>query len=166
MDNAEQLFVENESLVYYTIQRYFPSYIFDEDIRQIGRIALWYSCKHYNPSKGVFSSYCVRSIRRDIIKHFDYFKHCGRDTPVYSLDAPIDDENGKQTWINLVCGDTDVDFIDTEAIAAHLKPKHKKLLRSYLDGNNYEQTAKLLGVSCNSITTWTNEIKKIIKEYA
>lgn len=166
MTEIEKMVEENKNLVFYTIARYFPDYKTDEDVIQIGMIALWYACTRYDQNKGIFSSYCVRQIWREIGKHFNHFNRCGRDAHVYSLDSPIDDENGKQTWIDLACGDVDVDFIDTEAISKHLKPKHKKLIRSYLDGNNYEKTAKLLGVSCNSITKWTKEIKEIILKYA
>lgn len=166
MNDIEKMVEDNKNLVFYTIARYFPNYKTDEDVIQTGMIGLWYACQRYDPAKGVFSSYCIRQIKREIVKYFDYFNRCGRDTPVYSLDEPIDDENGKQTWLNFVCGDVDVDFIDTEAISKHLKPKHKKLIRSYLCGNNYEKTAKLLGVSCNSITTWIKEIKAIILKYA
>ena len=166
MKNAEKMLVENENLVFFTISRYFPSYIHDEDVRQIGRIALWKACEKYDPANGAaFSTYCTRAIQNEVKKYLQYFTRCGRNTPTISLDDSIKKDSPRDNY-QKIADKLDVDFIDTEAISRHLTPKHKKLLRIYLDGHNCQEAAKLFGVSCNSITKWKKEIKAIIAEYA
>ena len=40
MNDAMSLFDENQKLVYYTISKYYPAWTNDEDIVQVGMIAL------------------------------------------------------------------------------------------------------------------------------
>ena len=48
----EELYEENQSLVWFTLKKYFPSLKVDEDILQVCRIGLWQACAEYYPEKG------------------------------------------------------------------------------------------------------------------
>lgn len=55
-------FEENMNLVPFTVHRYFPHLVCDEDAFQEGYIVLWKACVGYVSSKGAFSTYAVRAI--------------------------------------------------------------------------------------------------------
>ena len=59
----EELYEENQSLVWFTLKKYFPSLKVDEDILQVCRIGLWQACAEYYPEKGAkFSTFAVKGI--------------------------------------------------------------------------------------------------------
>ena len=68
--NIDQMIADNEKLVMYTISRYFPTFLYDDDIRQLGYIGLWKACEKYDASLNTkFGSYAVKAIRGEIIKY-------------------------------------------------------------------------------------------------
>ena len=82
-NNVEKLFEENIRLVDYAIGMYTnakytknnPLYD-DEDLRQIGAMALFKAAKNFDESKGFrFSTYAVNAIRKDIYKTFEKQSH-------------------------------------------------------------------------------------------
>ena len=63
----EELYEENQSLVWFTLKKYFPSLKVDEDVLQVCRIGLWQACAEYYPEKGgIFMA--VRRYIRDCCK--------------------------------------------------------------------------------------------------
>ena len=62
----EQAVVDNQNLVRFAINRYFPSLRDDEDIFQVGWIGLWRACIGYDSSRSKFSTYAVRCIINEI----------------------------------------------------------------------------------------------------
>lgn len=56
----------HQKLVYYTINKYFPDLIDDEDIVQEGLIALWKAIIN-KPNDKVFPSYAVKTIKNGIL---------------------------------------------------------------------------------------------------
>lgn len=59
----EELYEENQSLVWFTLKKYFPSLKVDEDVLQVCRIGLWQACAEYYPEKGAkFSTFAVKGI--------------------------------------------------------------------------------------------------------
>lgn len=62
----EQEIIDNEKLVYFVINRYFPDFREDEDIIQIGRIGLWKACVSHDDTKSKFSTFAVRCIMNEI----------------------------------------------------------------------------------------------------
>ena len=70
MMNAEeinQMIIDNDGLVGFVLTNFYPTYRFDEDLRQEGLIGLWRACKSFDENKGVqFSTYASRCIRNEI----------------------------------------------------------------------------------------------------
>ena len=58
----EQAVVDNQNLVRFAINRYFPGLREDEDIFQVGWIGLWKACLSYDSSKSKLSTFAVRCI--------------------------------------------------------------------------------------------------------
>ena len=52
----ETLFHENIKLIYWLIRKYYPQYIYDDDVIQCGMIGLWKASKSYDPEKSQFAT--------------------------------------------------------------------------------------------------------------
>lgn len=68
--NEQQMFLENEKLIYFTMKKYFPRIYNNLDIRdeyyQIGAIGLLKAIKKYDATKAAFSTYAVPAIWGEI----------------------------------------------------------------------------------------------------
>lgn len=59
----QELYEENQSLVWFALKKHFPSLKVDEDIIQACNIGLWKACTEYFPEKGAkFSTFAVKGI--------------------------------------------------------------------------------------------------------
>lgn len=59
----QELYEENQSLVWFALKKHFPSLKVDEDIIQACNIGLWKACTEYSPEKGAkFSTFAVKGI--------------------------------------------------------------------------------------------------------
>ena len=65
-EEALRLYEENEKLVFFILNKYYPTHAFDEDAAQEGRIGLWNACQSYDPERSAFSTYAGRAIRNAI----------------------------------------------------------------------------------------------------
>ena len=66
MTEIEIKIQENENLIYFTLNTYFPLLADDEDMQQVARIALWKAIEKYSPEKGALSTIVVHNIRKKI----------------------------------------------------------------------------------------------------
>lgn len=65
MSNEDKLKIynENENLVYFTIKKYYSDYLFDEDMIQECKLALWKCINKFDPHRNIkFSTFAVRCI--------------------------------------------------------------------------------------------------------
>lgn len=69
--NDKQFIEDNVKLVYYLIQKYYPTYAYDEDIIQCGMIGLCKAAKAWQ-QKGKFSSYAKKCIFNEIKNELKY----------------------------------------------------------------------------------------------
>ena len=71
-EKLEQMILSNQNLVYFAINKWFPSFRDDDDIIQTGMIGLWKACESYDENKGHFSTYAipciVNAIRHELRK--------------------------------------------------------------------------------------------------
>ena len=69
MKDVNEVIKENEKLITYVIKKFFPKELGDEDIYQIGRIALWESIIKYNENKGAkFNTFAIACIKLKIAR--------------------------------------------------------------------------------------------------
>lgn len=62
---------ENKYLVYFTVKKYFSSFPIDEDVIQVGMIALWESIQNFDITKGTkFSTYACMHIQSVVAGYF------------------------------------------------------------------------------------------------
>lgn len=91
----EQAIVNNDKLIYFVINRYYPDFIEDEDIIQSGRIGLWKACISYDASKTKFSTYAVKCIMNEIRAELRHRAKLWKFGDIASLDEPVYfDKNG------------------------------------------------------------------------
>ena len=70
----QELYEENQSLVWFTLKKYFPSLKIDEDIIQVRNIGLRKACTEYFPEKGAkFSTFAVKGIFMAVCR---YIRDC------------------------------------------------------------------------------------------
>lgn len=164
MTDIEKMYLENESLVYYTINKYYAQYLFDEDMQQIGRIALWRACERWEPGTCAFSTYASTAIKRAIQHEWIYNTAEKRSGDVVSLDSPLsahvsEDYNGYA----LVAGTADIDYLDLEPIIAVLDLEREKVLYLLLAGYSLKEIAEIQGCSSERIRQLKTYIGKVIR---
>lgn len=95
---VEQMLIDNEKLIYFVINKYFPNVCHDEDIEQIGWIGLWKACLNFDGSKGKFSTFAVHCISNQIkIELLDRAKQ-NKFGLILSLDEPLFMENNHKLF--------------------------------------------------------------------
>jgi len=166
MDDISKKIQDNLGLVYMTIKQYFPHCYDDDDVIQVGTIALWKAIKKFNESKGSFSSFAVKIIRNSIITHLKTkeFRH---NITLVSYEECIN--NSKETKIlsipdnkiyqTLLNKEIDINKID-------FTPVQKKIIELLMLGFNQTEVANMVNKSKQSINIQIKKIRrKLTEEY-
>ncbi len=154
----EQFFEENMNLVYYTISRYYPANIGDDDIIQEGMLGLFRAVNDYNPEKGAFSTYAIRKIRGAISNEF---KKAAYKVPTVSLDGLREDDSGDDfALIDLIVGDPDEGYTDWTPLMKKLTDQEKVVFNGLLEGNTQSDMARAMGLSRQRVEQIMRKIKK------
>lgn len=166
-DNISQKILENENLISYTINKYFPSKKNDEDIYQVGMIALWRAIvqTEANPdSKTKFSTYAIKCIKNQIIKEIEKEQAQKRTlaegiSTIY-LDKTSTSYNGDTEIYSEIIGKEEIPFglLGIREYTSKQNKRRKKILELIEMGYSLADIAKLLNVSK---TTVYNEWKSI-----
>ena len=157
----EELYFENEALVYHVLHKKFPMSRFDDDFQQIARLGLWKACLRYDETKGKFSTYAVPAIQNEIKMEL---RKMSRKPIETSLDALIRDAD--ELTISGVCmSEQDVEFIDTTWVDKELTYRQKRILSLLYDGMVQTEIAKEIGVSQTMISREVAKIRNIAQKY-
>ena len=152
-----------EALIHSVLSKKLPTYIGDEDLVQVGRIALWKSAKRYDPNKGKFSTYAYKAIYHSMLKELSKRKS------EVSLNAPVagDDELEFQDTIadlRQSLEGTELKF-ELEDFYKTLTPRRQEVLKRKVDGQTRREIAKALGVSYDLIVKEMKEINNQWKKF-
>ena len=161
----EELYVKNESLVYYVLNKKFPMNRFDDDFQQIARLGLLKACLRYDEAKGKFSTYAVPAIENEIKMEL---RKTSRKPIEISLDALIRDtsDDADRLTISEVCmSEQDVEFIDTTWVYKELTYRQKRILSLLYDGMVQTEIAKEIGISQTMISREVAKIRNIAQKY-
>lgn len=163
MVNSDALVKKYEPLVYSIVSKKLHEHIGDEDLIQVGRIALWRCAKRYDPDRGKFSTYAYKAIYHAMLKELS--KRKGET----SLNAPVADEDElelqdtiadlKQTMEGVELRFELTDFMQT------LTPRRKKILKLKAKGMTRKEIMTILGVSEDIIFYEMKKIKAQWKEF-
>ena len=164
--DIDQMISDNENLVMYTISRYFPTFLYDDDIRQLGYIGLWKACEKYDASLNTkFGSYAVKAIRGEIIKYLRSLQTQMRGTkvPNISLSEPMFD--GGESLEDHISAGT-LGWIDTEGFYNALTDRQKLIVRRrIIDKATYQEIGDEIGISRERVRQEVVRIKQKFDEY-
>ena len=161
----EELYFENEALVYHVLHKKFPMSRFDEDFQQIARLGLWKACLRYDETKGKFSTYAVPAIENEIKMEL---RKMSRKPIEISLDDFVKDtsDDADRLTISGICmGEQDVEFIDTTWVDKELTNRQKRILSLLYDGMVQADIAREIGISQTTVSKEVAKIRNIAQKY-
>lgn len=161
----EELYFENEALVYHVLHKKFPMSRFDDDFQQIARLGLWKACLRYDETKSKFSTYAVPAIENEIKMEL---RKMSRKPIEISLDDFVKDtsDNDDRLTISGICiGEQDVEFIDTTWVDKELTDRQKRILSLLYDGMVQADIAKEIGISQTMVSREVAKIRNIAQKY-
>lgn len=158
---AEKRFTESTPLVYWLVNRYFPSLSGDEDILQEAMIGLWNACLNFDEEKGfVFSTFATACVLNTVNMEL---RRRSRRIVTSSIDEPISEDG---LTVAEVVEDKKAQIDDSILLLMDffnsLTEKEQKAVKYRMMGLNQEAIGKKIGVSqaqCSRIFT------KLRKEY-
>lgn len=166
----QRLVEENIKLVGFTITKYFPTSIMDEDLYQIGCIGLMKSAMKYDPNKGSFSTYAVFYIRGEIQIHIRNSYALNRivHRHTVSISDPVTDD-GKLTVENLLFDegfeDAQMTRLITQELLCELNEIEKKVIHLYyVDGLTQTQIGKVVGRDQNFSSRLIRKVSSKMKD--
>ena len=165
----EELYFQNDPLVRWTIKKYYPDFIDDEDLTQEGRIGLWRACLAYDEKKGLKFSPVAVSYIRNALRH-GYEKLYGRSLGkrqllwnAQSLYEPI----GRDDLLlqDIIPGNMDVEFLDISGALNRMSERDRKILYLFIAGFSQKEIAKKVHVSERTIYRVLQVAKIIVRAY-
>lgn len=166
-EDALRLYEDNEKLVFFILNKYFPTLAFDEDAAQDGRLGLWNACQSYDPEKSAFSTYAGRAIRNAVAMSLRQETRRAK-LPTVSLSSVVGERKGGDeiTLEDTVVGETDVDFVDTGAFLARLDDREERIVRMRAGGATLEEIGAAEGLSRQGVLCLLRRVRrKAFKEW-
>lgn len=164
-EEQKKLVEENMNLVYFTLSRYYPWLLQDEDVRSVGMIGLMIAAQKWEPSRGKFSTFAVKVIKREISNEWRKTQTKGRDEKAnryyecaqkaaqfVGREQNTNDIGDLSIW-NLLASPEDVakeceERIDLQNALAKLPPRHVEILKlHYVEKMKLDDIGKLYGMS-------------------
>lgn len=158
----EKLFIDNTPLVYFLINKYYPTFIGNEDIAQEGKIGLWVAILNYDETKGKASTYystCIHNALRSAIS-----KEMSTNG-ILSLDYEYDNDS---TFGEGVVGDSDVidvSYLDATDFIETLTEREKTVCKLTNMGYNQSEIGEMLDYSYQSVGQIQRSIKNKWRVY-
>lgn len=155
----KKLVEDNMNLVYFTISKYYPTYIHDEDIIQTGMVGLCQAAKRWDESKSTFSTFAVKCICNEINMEF---RQRNKHKDVLSLDYEVDNDDGdKVPLIDLIVGEEDIGYVDLDSFIDKLSESQKQIYNLRRQGMSVMEIADRLGVSKQTVYKTLRKIKRL-----
>lgn len=144
--DKQQLITDNMTLVYYLVNKYYPTYTRDEDVIQEGMLGLCKAAEKFNSEKGKFSTFASICILNQLR---DYFKENSKHYDVLSYNIDIKSEDCENiTLLDTFVGEDDVELgcMNFRLFYDRLNESEQKLI-DLLVCHTETETAEILGVS-------------------
>ena len=155
-----KLIEDNMKLVYFTINKHYPTYINDEDVTSEGMVGLCKAAKYYDESKGEFSTYAVMCIKNTISNYL--VKQNSRIKPL-SIDYEIPLEEGDGSTFGDTLPDENseklFDRLERDIFVSTLNKREQRIINHLYNGLTHREIAKLEGVHTSRISQIISRIK-------
>jgi RNA polymerase sigma factor (sigma-70 family) len=160
-----EFFEANMKLVPFTVRRYYPELVHDEDAFQEGYIALWKACCGYDSEQMKFSTYAVRSIKNAVSCYHKKLYTKPNVTRTLSINSHYDN---RVDW-NLPAAEDSFSELETkmliDAFRKTLSPKRLELFDLLLAGHSRHEIARELGVTHQCVSQRGNVLKRKLRRY-
>lgn len=156
-----ELIEENMKLVYFIINKYFPTYIGNEDVIQDGMIGLCRAADAYDPNKGAFSTIASKYIINEV-------RHGLRDKSLkcLSLDRLVADDIDSD--LHEIVAKEIVNFddgLEREKFYNTLSKRQREVYRGLERELTQAEIAKELGVTHSAVGQVARTIKRRWRRY-
>lgn len=158
LSERNQLIVDNMNLVYFIINKYYPSLITDDDIKQVGMLGLIKAADKWDESKGTFATFASYLIRHEIAREFRDFR--SKHTKDVSLQNPLPNSEEDGTYEDAVVGEEDVDVVDADKFYESLHGQDAEIIRLLESGYSRAEIAERFGVSQSAIGQHVRKLRK------
>lgn len=161
--DTDALVRKYEPLIHSVISKKLPTYLGDEDLVQVGRIALWRSAKRYDPDKGKFSTYAYKGIYHAMLKELSKRKsEVSLNTPILGDDGDELQDTIPDLKQSIECAEL---RLELEEFFATLSPRKQDIFKRKADGQTSKEIANKLGTSTNYINQEVRRIGKMWTEF-
>lgn len=161
--NQQKLIEDNMNLVYFTIHKFYPNMIADEDIVQCGMVGLCNAAQTWDESRSNFTTFACRCIGYEINNEL---KRRKRHNNTLSLDYYIgNSESEVHTFGEVVAGDNDVDYFDVRPFYDSLSSKDKEIFSVLQKGVTNKELAETFGVGASTAHYYTRRIRTLWRNF-
>lgn len=158
---------ENKYLVYFIIKKYFRLFSVDEDVFQIGMIALWEAIRDFDTTRGTkFSTYACIHIYSVIAGYFrKQMAKCrviSSDEVLISLDELYysDGQETKSDFLEDSNSNTIMIVELKEFLVTYLSKTEQKILNLRIHGYKQREIGEQLGYSQKQVSRTLQKIKQ------
>ena len=146
-----------EPLIHSVIAKKLPKYIGDEDLVQVGRIALWKCAKRFDPDKGKFSTYAFKAIYHSMLDEL------GERKSDVSLNAPVIGEEELELQDTIADLRQDLNGLDIkfelEDFMKTLTDRQQTILKLKCKGQTKNAIQKILSIGRRTLFSELRRIK-------
>lgn len=160
--NNPNLVEDNMNLVYFLINKYYPTFNYDEDIIQCGMVGLCKAADTWDESNCTFSTYASKCILNEINMEF---RRRRKNKTQLSLDYKVQTEDGAVEFGDLIVGKDDVDFVDIESIINKLTPREREVFSLLRNGASPSDITRTFGWSRQRTSKILRKIRLLWRNY-
>lgn len=159
-ENEKVLVVEHLNLVYAVLHKLFPKYAYDEDLVQVGRLALCEAASKWDETKSEFTTFAWKVVANAIRLEF---RRRNKDWRVVSLNNYVKkgEDSEELTYEDTLSGDDDVNYCDKDGYYAVLTDKERELADLLRSGLSVPEVAQLW--NCSRETVYKHRRRMILK---
>lgn len=160
----QELIEDNMKLVYFVLHKYYPTYVNDEDIKQVGMVGLCKAANAWDGKSSKFSTYACTSIINELRNEF-HNRSC--TIPTISLESQLTNDDSDFELSKIVASD-DVDFnssIELNRFKRYLTKEELAILDYLANGLTQADIAKIYGVTKIAINYHVRRIRRKWREY-
>ena len=160
-----ELFVQNQKLIWHCIQKHFPNQVLNEDLFQECSIGLLKAIRSFDETKSSFSTYAYTCIHNSAKMYFR------RNNKYWLNESNMSSLLLEDDYLNYIpdlkagIADAECNVIKDMILDSATSEQNRYILSRILDGYTQSQVSKELGCSRQHVNTiWLKFVRKFRKE--